>query len=188
MSATVSRICNTNKMSVSVSEKDNVSDNVLRDDNVSETRIYNTNIMSGSVSELDNVSDSVLRGDNVSVPKICNVSGETDVMADTVEHVQGGVQDGGDGQEGGDQHGHGHGGAADVRGERLGPGGGHGLLVVTGKRRGRPKKGIVPDGLVQLRIQNFVTKYDLGRGGGGSLIMGGGGERVLVRGVLKGRV
>ena len=41
----------------------------------------------------------------------------------------------------------------------LGPGGGHGLLVVTGKRRGRPRKGIVPDGLVQLRIQNFVTKY-----------------------------
>ena len=56
--------------------------------------------------------------------------------------------------------------AADVRGERLGPGGGHGLLVVTGKRRGRPKKGIVPDVLVQLRIQNFVTKFDLGGEGG----------------------
>ena len=35
-----------------------------------------------------------------------------------------------------------------------GPGGGHGLLVFTAKRRGRPKKAIVPDGLVQLRNQN----------------------------------
>ena len=87
---------------------------------------------------------------------------------------RGGVQDGGDEQEGGGQPGV----AADGCGERHGPGGGQGLLVVTGKRRGRPKKGIVPDGLVQLRIQNFVTKFDLGRGG--CSIMGVGG---LVRGV-----
>ena len=39
-----------------------------------------------------------------------------------------------------------------------GPKGGCGLLVVTGKRKGRPRKDIVPDGLVQLRIQKFGTK------------------------------
>ena len=100
---------------------------------------------------------NVLRKDNVSVPEICNVSGETNVSVvtgDTVQH--GGVQDGGGGQEDGQP-----GVAADGRGESHGPGRGHGLLVVTGKRRGRPKKGIVPDGLVQLRIQNFVTKFDM---------------------------
>ena len=58
----------------------------------------------------------------------------------------------------------GEGGAADGqpvgddgRGEVQGPGGGHSLLVVTGKRRGRPRKNIVLDGLVQLRIQNIVS-------------------------------
>ena len=54
----------------------------------------------------------------------------------------GGVHNGGgdggqeDGQPGGD----------DGCRATPGPGGGHGLLVVTGKRRGRPKKGIVQDG------------------------------------------
>ena len=62
--------------------------------------------------------------------------------------VLGGGEGGGaDGQPAGD----------DGRGEVQGPGGGHSLLVVTGKRRGRPRKDIVPDGLVQLRIQNFVS-------------------------------
>ena len=93
-----------------------------------------------SVSEMDNVSE----GDNVSV-----------VTSDTEQRE--GVHDGGggghgDGQQGVDD---------DDRGENQGPGGGHGLLVVTGKRRGRSRKGIVPDGLVQLRIQNFVKKYDI---------------------------
>ena len=67
-----------------------------------------------------------------------------------IEHrdgVLGGGEGGGaDGQPVGD----------DGRGAVQGPGGGHSLLVVTGKRRGRPRKNIVPDGLVQLRIQNFV--------------------------------
>ena len=71
--------------------------------------------------------------------------------------------------------------AADGRRKRHGPGGGHGLLVVTGKRRGRPKKGIVPDGLVQLRIQNFVTKFDLGRGG----LQHNGGGGISSRGVKR---
>ena len=65
------------------------------------------------------------------------------VMGDTVQHE--GVQDGGGGQGDGQQ-----GVDADGRGESHEPGRGHGLLVVTGKRRGRPRKGIVPDGLVQL--------------------------------------
>jgi hypothetical protein len=60
-----------------------------------------------------------------------------------IEHrdgVLGGGEGGGaDGQPAGD----------DGRGEVQGPGGGHSLLVVTGKRRGRPRKDIVPDGLVQ---------------------------------------
>ena len=82
-------------MSVSVSERDNVSGNVSGKDNVSVSvsRICNTDNMSVSVS------GNILRKDNVSVSEICNVSGETDVpvvMADTVEHDQGGVQDRGD--------------------------------------------------------------------------------------------
>ena len=40
-----------------------------------------------------------------------------------------------------------------------GPSRGQNRLVVTGKRRGRPRKGIVPDGLVQLQIQNFGSKF-----------------------------
>jgi hypothetical protein len=33
------------------------------------------------------------------------------------------------------------------------------VLVFTGKKSGRPKKGIVSDGLVQLRIQNFEESF-----------------------------
>ena len=38
------------------------------------------------------------------------------------------------------------------------PRGRQNLLFVTGKRKGRPKKGILPDGIVQLRILNFINK------------------------------
>ena len=72
-------------------------------------------------------------------------------------HFNGGVQDRGGGQDDGQPEVY-----ADVHGESLGPGRGHGLLVVTGKRRGRPRKGIVPDGLVQSKT---LSK---------SLILGGG--------------
>ena len=137
---------NTDNVSVSVSEVDNVSG----EDNVSV-----------SVSEIDNIS----REDNVSVCLMDNISREDNVSVclsvvtgDTVQRE--GVQAGGAGQGDGQT-----GVAADGRGENNGPGG-HGLLVVTRKKRERPKKGIVPDGLVQLRIQNFVTKFDLGGEGG----------------------
>ena len=38
------------------------------------------------------------------------------------------------------------------------PSSGRNLLLVTGKRWGRPRKGIVLDGLVQLQIQNCFSK------------------------------
>ena len=92
-----------------------------------------------------------------------------------IEHQEG-VLGGGEGG-GADEQPVGDDGRETVQGQ----GGGHGLLVVTGKRRGRPRKNIVPDGLVQLRIQNFVkiiTKNQIqssGRGGGGQPSGGGGG-------------
>jgi hypothetical protein len=122
-----------------VSGDDNVSasvpgiDNISREDNMSVCLMDNVSgedNVSVSVSEIDNI----LRGDNVSV--CLSV-----VMGDTEQRQ--GVQASagqGDGQPGV---------AADGRGENNGPGRVHGLLVVTGKKRGRPKKGIVPDGLVQ---------------------------------------
>ena len=133
-------------------------------------QIGNCNIdnMFVSVSGINNISI----GDNVST-EVSELSREdivSVITGDTVGH--GGVQDGGGGQDDGQPD-------ADKHGESLGPGRGDGLLVVTGKRRGRPRKGIVPDGLVQLRIQNFVKKFDIGRGGGCSQVVVG--EGGLVR-------
>jgi hypothetical protein len=59
------------------------------------------------------------------------------------------------GGEGGDADGQPAG--DDGCGEVQGPGGGHSLLVVTGKRRGRPRRNIVPDVLVKLWIRKIVN-------------------------------
>ena len=43
----------------------------------------------------------------------------------------------------------------------------------------------MPDGLVQLRIQNFVKKFDIGRGGVQPSGGGGGGISSIMRGVKR---
>ena len=99
-----------------------------------------------SVSEIDNVSER----DNVSVSARNDSARMGQSDTEQRERVcDGGGGGDGDGQQGVDD---------DDRGENKGPGGGHGLLVVTGKRRGRPMKGIVPESLVQLWIQNVIKK------------------------------
>jgi hypothetical protein len=47
-------------------------------------------------------------------------------------------------------------------------------VMVCWEKRGRPRKGIVPDGFIQLRIQNFVTKFDIQKQNGGGGVQPGG--------------